>query len=82
MNITKSVQVEMPVTVEDVAKLFCAMDERDQSKFFNAIADEAKKWSSPFCFQMQSVSDCPLLNDEARGIMREIGNYSDLTTTK
>ncbi len=64
------------ITPSEIAKLFCNMDADEQAIFFNVIASEIKLWENPFCFQLQAVTDSPELLDEARKVMKEIGEYA------
>lgn len=76
MKLKKQLLLDIEMNPEEVAYLFCEMDEKEQARFFNSIAERIKKWDMGFIFQMQSVTDCKDLTDEARKIMKEIGDYS------
>lgn len=76
-SLIKQVEVKLPITVNDVADLFCSMDGEEQALFFNCIGENVKKWNMGFIFQMQSVCDTEKLTEEGRKIMKEIGDYSD-----
>ena len=68
--------LEVPITCEDVAKLFCNMDEVEQSRFFNHVATITKSWEAPFCFQLEAIRRSPSLSEDGRKIMQEIGEYA------
>lgn len=65
------------ITPEKLAEIFCNMDHREQSKFFNHIHHESNFWEQPFPFQMQMVSDANDLTDGGREIMKTIGGYAE-----
>lgn len=81
MDILKeTVEVEVKVSPEKVAELFCSMDADEQAAFFNRIAEDVKTWPScNFDMQMHYVSEKEALTYEARRIMLTIGNYSQKT---
>jgi hypothetical protein len=62
-------------TPKELAHEFAYLDDVGQAEFFNCLAKEVSTWDTPFCFQLQYVSNNPLLTDEGRGIMKEIGTY-------
>jgi len=70
-------QVDVEVTPEDAAIIFCSSDGEEQARFFNEVARLASSWKNPFCFQMQTCSDNSVLTQEGRYIMRIIGEYSE-----
>lgn len=70
------VDVRVPLSPEHAATAFTDFTADDQTKFFNAVAVEVAKWGRPFGFQLAAVTSDPALTDEAREIMREIGEYS------
>lgn len=71
-----NVDVEVELTTEDLAILFCNLNSEEQAKFFNTIATEVAAWEHPFCFQLSYISSEPLLTKEAREVMEQIGEYS------
>lgn len=76
MKIIKTIDADIELSVKEIADMFCAMDEKEQCHFFNAIAENVKGWDVAFVFQLQAMVDRNLLTSEAKTIMREIGNYS------
>ncbi len=76
MKITKRKDVTLDVTPNDIADLFCSMDSDEQAIFFNKVAKNIKQWESPLYFQLQAITDSAELTEEARLIMKEIGDYS------
>ena len=69
--------IELEVTPELLAKWFANMDSREQATFFNVLADEVAEWGAPFAFQMDAISAEKHLTNEARDIMKKIGEYSN-----
>ena len=69
--------IEFEVTPELLAKWFADMDSGEQATFFNVLADEVAEWDTPFSFQMDAIAAEKHLTNEARDIMRKIGEYSN-----
>lgn len=69
------IYIEIPA--DELARLFCESTDVEQAKFFNAIAKEVEGWPFPFPFQMASVERNGLLTDEARQVMRDIGEFGN-----
>ena len=59
---------------ELVAREFWDMDSNEQVQFFNELGRIISIEKLPF--QLQYVTDSPLLTEEARRIMSTIGEYS------
>jgi len=69
-------EISYEVSAEQIAKLFCQLDGEEMADFFNTIHKIVKEeWQAPFCFQLQFVSDSPVLTPEGKAIMCEIGDY-------
>lgn len=68
--------VDVEITAERLAGLFAEMTAEEQARFFNRLALELTFWQSPFSLQLQAVTDCESLTDDARRVMRKIGEYS------
>ena len=76
--IKRDIHCEITPTPIELAIEFCNMDSEQQVQFFNEIASIViKEWEKPFVFQLQSITDEELLTNEARSIMRNIGEYSE-----
>lgn len=73
-TITKTVQVKL--TPEDIAVVFCEMFSDDQARFFNRVAELVKEWDEPFSMQLQAITEKGL-TPEARFIMRKIGECAE-----
>jgi len=72
----RTITIEIHPTPEELAEIFCDMVSADQARFFNTIHEISSKWSAPFCFQLQAITDDKELSDNGRYIMKEIGEYS------
>lgn len=78
MCIKRQIEVELNITPEELAKVFCEFDCTKQAQFFNAIADEVKTWEYSFPFQMSFVSSDDALLPKGKSIMQIIGEYGDI----
>jgi hypothetical protein len=76
-NISCYVSVEIHPSADELAEVFCAMDDEEQAGFFNRIAEITKAWEAPFCFQLNAISESKHLNDDGRKIMAQIGEYAE-----
>jgi len=74
--IERKIDIKVKLAPDELASEFCNMDSEQQVIFFNEVAELVEKWSEPFSFQLQWITDDPYLSDEARFIMRQIGDYS------
>lgn len=70
-TITRSVDVEVHLTVDEIVEAWCGLAAADQASFFNRIGN--KQWLS---MQLQYISDAPELADAGRHAMRKIGEYA------
>jgi len=77
MELKKNVDIAVEITPEEVAKLFCDMNSREQAVFFNSVYDQTLKWDRPFCFQLQSIIEEDVLRISGKNIMSQIGEYGD-----
>ncbi len=62
---------------EDIAELFCDLGCSQMADFFDEVSRISETWRCTFAMQMQFVKDCPELTNEARSIMRTIGDYAE-----
>jgi len=73
----KTITIEVILTPQETAKLFCDMNMDDQATFFNEIYNiVTTEWLAPFCFQLESITNSSILTNDGRKIMQEIGEYS------
>lgn len=79
MDILKqNLDIEVKVTPNQLADLFCSMDDREQANFFNCVYDISQTWPScNFDMQMLSVSRCGHLTAGGRDVMQTIGMIAD-----
>jgi len=73
--IQRKVNVDVVLTPDELASEFANMDDEKQAMFFNELATITASWTMPICFQLQYVTDNPVLTPEGRRIMRVIGEY-------
>lgn len=71
--ITKTKSITFEITPKDLANLWWEMDQKEQALFFNELACLS---GESIRFQLQYVTECNELNDEARKLMELIGVYS------
>lgn len=74
--LTINQDIQITLAPRQMAELFCNMDSQEQAEFFNHIGDIVADWPGPFCFQLQTITDDPALNNEGREIMADIGEYA------
>jgi len=74
--IERKVTLDLQVTPEELAFEFSNFNNEDQVKFFNALHEITRKWSTPLCIQLQFITENQALTDGARFVMRQIGEYS------
>lgn len=71
-----STTVNVEITPERLAIFFTEMSAEEQARFFNHLAIRLTFWKNEFVLQLQHISDCEILTNEAREVMRKIGEYS------
>jgi hypothetical protein len=71
--ITRTAEIEVTPTWNELAELFWGMNAHDQAQFFNHLGAIAE---TKLCFQLQFISDSPMLNGTGRFAMSQIGDYS------
>lgn len=74
--IERNVTININLTPEELAFEFCDMDDSGQATFFNELHRITQQWKNPLCFQLQHLTDNPLLTDGARNVMKQIGDYA------
>lgn len=69
-------EFEYNITPEQLAEEFCNLYEEGQSIFLNKVGEIFKnpKYSLPM--QLQYVTDCDVLNEDGRHVMRMFGDYA------
>ena len=75
-SIRRRIEVEVLPTSGELASMFCEMDADEQAHFFNSVAYESARWKRDFVFQLQAITDSPVLHSTGREIMRGIGEYA------
>lgn len=65
------------LTPEILAELFAELDDSEQARFFNRVADVASAWDGGgLSIQMQYITDNSGLELKGRRVMQMIGDYS------
>lgn len=75
MGIKREITIE-DLTPEELAEEFSHMDDEKQARFFNELGRVVATWERSFCFQLQYVTDNPILTTVGRETMAEIGAYA------
>ena len=78
----KKIEVEFTISPLEAATAFCQMSEIEQADFFNHIAKDVVSWPMAFDFQMSRVEIAANLSNEARAIMKCIGDYAGQANSK
>jgi hypothetical protein len=76
MKIERQIDVNIKLTVEEVAKAFFEMNDSQQAKFFNEVGSLFHIKSCSLPMQMQYVTDSSDLDDIGRYVMSKIGEYA------
>lgn len=79
--IYRQIDITVTPTAQELAYVFAENDAAYQVEFFNELAKLVSKWDTDFCFQLQFITDSPGLNDAARHLMSQIGEYSKKAET-
>jgi hypothetical protein len=74
--ITRQRTVTVIPSPEELAEEFAGMSAHDQAAFFVELARLTSLWDNPFAFQLQAITDSPVLTTEARSLMEQIGQYA------
>lgn len=67
--------VQVSLTVNDVAFLFCSMDADEQAQFFNRAAEVFDERKNSWPMQLQYVQDSKELKVRGKSLMTLIGDY-------
>ena len=76
MSIRQIVAVDVEITPEEMAFEFANMDDDEQVRFLNELAQIVWKWEQPFAVQLQYITDNDALTTNARHLMQSIGAYA------
>lgn len=72
-NLSVYVQAEIHPSADELADVFWAMDAEEQAHFFNRLGAIS---GGKLPFQLQNVTDHPLLETQGRHAMSMIGDYA------
>ena len=73
----RNITVSVYTTPWELASEFVNMDKMGHVEFFNELARLVEKVDKPLCHQLQAVTDSPFLTNDARDVMRAIGDYAE-----
>ncbi len=77
MKITKTISAEFVLSMKDLARAFCDLDQNEMAEFFNEVdKDVQERWVAPFEFQLEGLRTAENLSNGGREIMRKLGEYS------
>jgi Zn-dependent alcohol dehydrogenase len=71
------IKVDVNPTACELAESFCDLDNYEQAKFFNVVAQTVDTWDMGFEFQLQDIVDSGILTQDAKRIMKLIGDYAE-----
>lgn len=67
-------KVDVKLTPQEVAILFCDMNGEDQADFFSAIADISAEWpGAGWCNQSYDIAES--VDDKARGVIEKLAEH-------
>lgn len=75
ITLTKTIDIPVRLTVEDVALLFCGMDANEQAKFFNECALNFDRREFSWPMQLQYIQESKELKVKGKSLMSLIGDY-------
>lgn len=82
-EIKKQIIVNIDLKPEELAKLFCDLDDTEQSLFFNEVWKQSKNWDNGgLSGQLLHVVTNGVLNTEGRKAMSKIGESSCIKESK
>lgn len=64
--------LEFEMTPQQLANIFCEMNDREQADFFNGIGKNAKSWLQPLESQLFAIRHCPDLNEDGKRVLTAI----------
>jgi hypothetical protein len=76
MIIKREIEVDITPTVVELATAFCEMDSNQQAIFFREIGRLVSDWDGTLSLQCQSIVDSEYFTDDARFVMRKLGEYA------
>jgi len=76
-SIERIIKVDVKPTAYELAESFCKLDNYEQAKFFNVVAQTVNAWVMGFEFQLQEIVNTNILTQDAKRIMKLIGDYAE-----
>ena len=74
--------IDIPVTPEEIAKVFAYMDNHEQARFFNEVVNQSKTWKGTHYslqLQLRSIAESPELSEEALDLLVSLGEEAKQT---
>lgn len=79
----KNIEVNIEITPEEMAAMWCAMGSDEQARFLNEIGNIAVEWKPGYLErQMQYITDAIEIEDTGRWVMKLMGDYADVEPRK
>jgi len=75
MKITRTTDVTVELSPEDIADCFCDLYNDEQAMFFNRIAEVTAIWNTRFCIQVESIIDSNMLTKGGKKIILQLGEF-------
>lgn len=69
--------VEIELSPEKIAELFCNMDSREMVDFFNSVHEISEQWQRCFHGQMWHIVREPNFNEKTKYLFDNIGSYKE-----
>lgn len=69
MAITIQQNIDIELTAEQLAAIFCEMSDVEQSRFFNHIGKTTTQWKNPLEFQLAAIQGGETLNDDGKRVL-------------
>lgn len=75
MPITIQQNIDIEITPEQLAAIFCEMDDVEQSRFFNHMGKETTTWKVPFEFQLAAIQSCERLDEGGKRVLTTMAEF-------
>lgn len=75
--IKRSLEIEISISPQELAKEFCEMDSESQAIFFEEIYRITKTWDKPFYYQLHYIATSSKITKNGLHVMRSIGLYAE-----
>lgn len=72
-KIIRTQTVEVDLSSEELADLFCELDNDAQAEFFNHLGLVFSSWLNPD-YQLDAITKSPILNSHGKEIIKELSS--------